>query len=94
MIPELPVRSLIVQGLNSPVQSERLKSPPGLRGVLFVCWGQSIASFLLMGLQRCPELIIPEVILKVAQPQMLFAGGKVRREAYLRILALFYIQEV
>jgi hypothetical protein len=71
MIPGLPVCSLIVQTLNSPVQSECLEFPPGLRGSLFVCWGQNVVSHSLMGLQGCLGLIIPKVILKVTQPQTL-----------------------
>lgn len=52
-----------------------------------------------MELKKCLGLIILEVILKVTVPQILFPGGKGRREtywSYFRILALIFwrIQEV
>lgn len=90
----LPVCFLIVQRLDSSVQRESLGFTPGPHTGLFVCWGQSVASQSLMELKRCLGLIILEVSLKVTVPQMLFAGGKGRREAYirnLRILALFCV---
>lgn len=66
VIPGLLVCSLIVQGLNDSVQPESLEFAPGCRGGLFVCQEQSVAFPSLTQLKGCLELIIPEVILKVA----------------------------
>lgn len=88
MIPGFPLASSLSRAWIVLFSQKAWSSCLALRGGLFVCWGQSVASQPLMELKRCLGLIILEVILKVEVPQMPFAGGKGRREAYLRCLRI------
>lgn len=56
-------------------------------GLFVVSETHSAASHTLMGLPWCLELIIPKVVLKVAEPQVLFSGRKGSRES--GVAALF-----